>query len=186
MIFLVLTAFIILVVVFLKIQYRRENLFRKKVNQVYSRQHSLDRSIRLEEYKEKAERTLVLDTKPLSLDDTGISYPDEPQSTVDQEAGKATRSSDLIADLRLNLQKVKIGTDIEIKIKHLELCSACQGRGCDYCSNQGTRKELVKLKITIPSGAESGTNLRVRGVGDNGGDLYLLLVDTSELIQEGS
>jgi hypothetical protein len=186
MIFLVLIAFILLVVVLLKIQRRRENLFRKKVNQVYSRQHSLDRSISLEEYTERAEKTLVLDTKPLRLDDAGIDYPDEPQSTVDQKARKSTRSSDLIADLRLNSQKVKIGTDIEIKIKHLELCSACQGRGCDYCSNQGTRKESVKLKITIPSEAESGTKLRVRGAGDNGGDLYLLLVDTSESIQEGS
>lgn len=128
----------------------------------------------------------VLDTKPLPLD-TGTNFSEQTQQASEQEVSTPTQPLDLIADLRLDLQEAQLGTDVEIKIKHLELCSACQGQGCSYCGAQGTKQESKKLRITVPSGVKGGTNLRVRREGNNGGDLYLhVLVDTDETVQEDS
>lgn len=183
MVFLVVITLILLTVVFLKIQRRRENVFRKKVNEVYSRKHSLDNSVSLEDYLTRP-RAVLLDTKPLPLE-ADISFSAQTESALNQEFRNPTQPVDLMADLRLNIQEAQLGTDIEVKIKHLELCSACRGTGCGYCSAQGTRREAKKLRITVPSGVKSGTRLRVRGEGDNGGDLYLyLLIDADETMQE--
>lgn len=122
----------------------------------------------------------VLDTKPLLLD-TGTNFSEQTQPTLEQESSTPAQPLDLIADLRLDLREAQLGADVEIKIKHLELCSACQGQGCSYCGAQGTKQESKRLRITVPSGVQGGTNLRVRGEGNNGGDLYLhILLDVDE------
>jgi molecular chaperone DnaJ len=64
-------------------------------------------------------------------------------------------------------------------------CRTCNGRGqeaknkCDDC-NKGLHDKIKTIKIEIPAGVESGTNLRVEGEGQeiaNGpaGDLYVRL-----------
>lgn len=127
-----------------------------------------------------------LDPKPLTLD-AGTNLSEQTQSTLEQEVSTLTQPLDLIADLRLDSQEAQLGGDVEIKIKHLEICLACQGQGCSYCGAQGTKQESKKLRIIVPSGVKSGTNLRVRREGNNGGDLYLhVLVDTDETVREES
>lgn len=66
-------------------------------------------------------------------------------------------------------------------------CPTCNGEGqvieekCETCGGVGRKQETKKLKITIPSGVDNGTRLRVAKEGDAGqrggtpGDLYVYL-----------
>ncbi len=66
-------------------------------------------------------------------------------------------------------------------------CRKCSGEGkviaeeCGSCDGTGVVKKARKIEIKIPAGAESGTNLRVRGGGEAGergippGDLYIVV-----------
>ncbi len=66
-------------------------------------------------------------------------------------------------------------------------CPSCQGMGqvivdpCKTCNGQARVPNEKKLSITIPSGVDQGTRLRVAGEGDSGvlggppGDLYVVL-----------
>lgn len=185
MIFPVLITLILLIVAFFIMQRRRKVLFGKRVNKVYSQEHLLRNSVSLED-DSKRPRYVALDMRRFPLDPK-CDFSEQAQSTLGQEARNLTEPSDLMADLKLNLQEAQLGTDLQIKIKHLELCTVCQGKGCDYCSAQGAKQASKRLIISIPPKVESGTCLRVRGEGDNGGDLYIyLLVGTNEIIQEGS
>jgi molecular chaperone DnaJ len=62
-------------------------------------------------------------------------------------------------------------------------CPKCGGVGkvpskiCSSCRGSGKRQEENRIKISIPKGVETGTRLRVKGMGDYGkdraGDLYV-------------
>jgi molecular chaperone DnaJ len=66
-------------------------------------------------------------------------------------------------------------------------CRKCGGEGkvikneCPECDGTGLVKKTRKIEITIPAGAENGTNLLVRGEGEAGekggttGDLYVVV-----------
>lgn len=66
-------------------------------------------------------------------------------------------------------------------------CRKCSGEGkiiteeCEKCDGTGVVKNTVKLEVKIPAGAETGTNLRVRGGGEAGqkgapsGDLFIVV-----------
>ncbi|MBT3393835.1 MAG: molecular chaperone DnaJ [Waddliaceae bacterium] len=66
-------------------------------------------------------------------------------------------------------------------------CSQCGGRGktitdvCKSCRGNGKVKEKRHVKITIPSGVDTGMRLKMRGYGDVGegggpsGDLYVFI-----------
>jgi len=68
-----------------------------------------------------------------------------------------------------------------------QTCSTCGGRGqiirrpCRQCQGQGFVRETRQLKLTIPPGVDTGTNMRLSGEGQaspNGGppgDLYVVL-----------
>jgi molecular chaperone DnaJ len=68
-----------------------------------------------------------------------------------------------------------------------QTCSTCGGRGqiirrpCKNCKGQGFLRETKQLKLTIPAGVDTGTNMRLSGEGQaspNGGppgDLYVVL-----------
>lgn len=111
--------------------------------------------------------------------------------------GKAVRGDDLRLDLKLDLLEAAFGGEKEIRISHLEQCSACEGTGfqkkwlakssCSNCGGEGRTQEAKKLRITIPAGVDNGVRLRVSGEGDAGrfcnsaGDLYIyLFVDEDE------
>jgi len=66
-------------------------------------------------------------------------------------------------------------------------CHKCRGQGtaikhyCPECDGEGKISKTSKLEIKIPAGAETGTNLRIRGAGEAGGrgaeqgDLYVIV-----------
>lgn len=66
-----------------------------------------------------------------------------------------------------------------------QTCSRCGGEGsivqspCSECQGQGRVKVTRKIKVKIPAGVDTGSNLRVRGEGESGasskGDLYVII-----------
>ncbi|MFH0855207.1 MAG: molecular chaperone DnaJ [Candidatus Omnitrophota bacterium] len=66
-----------------------------------------------------------------------------------------------------------------------QTCSRCAGEGsivqspCSDCQGQGRLKVTRKIKVKIPAGVDTGSNLRVRGEGEAGavskGDLYVII-----------
>lgn len=66
-----------------------------------------------------------------------------------------------------------------------QTCSRCHGEGvliqtpCPDCSGEGRTKITRKIKVKIPAGVDTGSNLRVRGEGEQGaasrGDLYVVI-----------
>jgi molecular chaperone DnaJ len=66
-----------------------------------------------------------------------------------------------------------------------QTCPKCRGQGeiiqavCPECRGEGRRKETHNIKVKIPAGVDTGSNLRVRGEGEAGtagrGDLYVVI-----------
>jgi molecular chaperone DnaJ len=66
-----------------------------------------------------------------------------------------------------------------------QACSRCGGEGsiiqspCPQCQGQARVKVTRKIKVKIPAGVDTGSNLRVRGEGEAGaaahGDLYVII-----------
>ena len=67
-------------------------------------------------------------------------------------------------------------------------CTTCNGQGktisspCNKCSGRGKVREVKKIEVNIPKGAEEGLSLRFSGKGEAGerggppGDLYVVLL----------
>ena len=67
------------------------------------------------------------------------------------------------------------------------VCRKCMGEGkfvkkkCSECKGKGSVKKNKKIELKIPAGAETGTNLRIRGAGAIGekgaeaGNLYVII-----------
>ncbi|MFY9402662.1 MAG: molecular chaperone DnaJ [Candidatus Omnitrophota bacterium] len=75
-----------------------------------------------------------------------------------------------------------------------QACQRCGGEGsiiqspCSDCNGEGRSKVTRKIKVKIPAGVDTGSNLRVRGEGEAGqasrGDLYVVIeVTEHELFQ---
>ena len=66
-----------------------------------------------------------------------------------------------------------------------QTCPRCGGEGsviqspCPNCHGEGRSKITQKIKVKIPAGVDTGSNLRVRGEGESGtagrGDLYVII-----------
>ena len=69
--------------------------------------------------------------------------------------------------------------------QQIQACSRCGGEGsiiqspCPNCHGEGRSKITQKIKVKIPAGVDTGSNLRVRGEGEAGtagrGDLYVII-----------
>ena len=66
-----------------------------------------------------------------------------------------------------------------------QTCPKCRGQGeiiqsvCPECHGEGRRRDAHNIKVKIPAGVDTGSNLRVRGDGEAGtagrGDLYVVI-----------
>ena len=60
-------------------------------------------------------------------------------------------------------------------------CPSCGGRGeviidaCEKCQGKGKVEKRESILVHIPPGADSGYTIRLKGKGENGGDLYVVL-----------
>lgn len=66
-------------------------------------------------------------------------------------------------------------------------CTRCDGTGtlrrytCKVCAGEGHKREVDRLKVTVPAGVDNGTRLRLKGRGEAGrhgggaGDLYVVI-----------
>ncbi len=73
------------------------------------------------------------------------------------------------------------------RIMRVETCRKCRGRGevvdipCTDCRGLGLSSKMSTLKVDIPAGIDSGSNLRLTGEGEDGphggppGDLYVVI-----------
>ena len=69
--------------------------------------------------------------------------------------------------------------------QQIQSCSRCGGEGsiiqspCPNCHGEGRSRVTQKIKVKIPAGVDTGSNLRVRGEGEAGtagkGDLYVII-----------
>ena len=103
---------------------------------------------------------------------------------------ESMRGNDLHFDMEIDKKTAMFGGRKEIRIRHLDVCSACNGHGvtghgvCMACDGQGVHTKTRLLNVTIPGNVKNGgTNnkLRLEGEGDAGwnggrpGDLYIYL-----------
>ena len=79
-------------------------------------------------------------------------------------------------------------------------CPSCGGEGkviknpCEACEGQGRQHEKTKLKVKIPPGVETGTQLRLSGEGEEGyrtgpaGDLFveIRVKEDARFVREGN
>jgi molecular chaperone DnaJ len=66
-----------------------------------------------------------------------------------------------------------------------QTCPRCRGEGtitqspCPDCSGEGKQKQVRKIKVKVPAGVDTGSQLRIRGEGEEGvtgrGDLYVVI-----------
>jgi len=66
-----------------------------------------------------------------------------------------------------------------------QTCPGCHGQGeviqslCPECRGEGRVRKTSNIKVKIPAGVDTGSNLRVRGEGEAGtggrGDLYVII-----------
>lgn len=66
-----------------------------------------------------------------------------------------------------------------------QTCPRCRGEGtitqspCPDCSGAGKQKQVRKIKVKVPAGVDTGSQLRIRGEGEEGtagrGDLYVVI-----------
>jgi molecular chaperone DnaJ len=122
-----------------------------------------------------------------------------------RRASRQQRGDDLRFDLTINFEDTIFGTETEVRIRRLETCAQCSGRGstsgrgptaccgacggagsvigdpCAGCRGEGRSAIEVKLHVKVPPGVEEGTRIRYSGEGDSGrgggpkGDLYVIL-----------
>jgi len=79
--------------------------------------------------------------------------------------------------------RVVVSTSFGFQLE--QTCPRCRGEGsaiqapCPDCRGEGRQKVTRKIKVKIPVGVDSGSNLRIRGEGEAGtqgrGDLYVAI-----------
>ena len=96
-----------------------------------------------------------------------------------------TPGSQLDLKIRIRFDQAARGLTTKFQYERPTACPACSGRGisgngaCSRCRGQGLVAESKSLSVNIPSGADNGDKLRIKGKGGDGiggappGDLML-------------
>jgi DnaJ-class molecular chaperone len=90
---------------------------------------------------------------------------------------KVVRGEDVHTEIEIHRSEAAEGTDELVNYDVLVRCRECLGRGsvslpgpaCEYCGGTGTVSAARRIRLLVPPGAEDGTQLRVRGEGDDAG-----------------
>jgi molecular chaperone DnaJ len=88
---------------------------------------------------------------------------------------RRAQGADLQITMAISLEEAYRGIDRPLIFPRHEICPKCHGQGCPACNNMGRVKTMRNLTVQIPPGVDTGSQLRVRGEGEQGGDLYLVI-----------
>src|SRR5437867_3050579 len=86
----------------------------------------------------------------------------------------ARRGEDVHVAVELGFSDVVRGTTVELAVARFSPCAVCDARGradgdvCDACVGRGVRRGLDRIRVAIPAGVDSGTQVRVAGQGSAG------------------
>ena len=101
--------------------------------------------------------------------------------------------SDITKTLYLTKSELKNGVPKQITITHKVICEHCNGTGmikttkisrntqyityttCPYCNGLGYITKTNLVTVYIKPNSYNGLRVRLKGMGDNGGDYYLIL-----------
>jgi DnaJ-class molecular chaperone len=86
---------------------------------------------------------------------------------------------DLSVEITLTPSEARRGCKVPLEIPFWKICRRCRGSGfageliCGLCRGRGERKLQKRIKVAIPPGVRSGTEMRIplRDPGLRGGDL---------------
>jgi DnaJ-class molecular chaperone len=99
--------------------------------------------------------------------------PEPPKSH--EQPNTFTPGEDIYADITISVKDAAVGTTRTVNIMQSVQCPGCGGSKCKACSHTGTVTKHKKIKVTIPKNIKDGHKLRVKGEGNDGGDLYLTI-----------
>ena len=98
--------------------------------------------------------------------------------------------NDLETKVTVSLEDASTGTSRRLNVPRWDTCGECGGTGkvnahpCRRCGGKGRVRTERELSVTIPPGADTGTQLRIAGEGEAGdqggprGDLYVWVIVT--------
>jgi molecular chaperone DnaJ len=139
-------------------------------------------------------RTVTAEEIPFdfsSLFSQGGGYEDLFSQMFGGRPGPAPRPSPppppaaLTEEVTVEFKEAVLGGSVLMNAKRQKECAACGGRGnkggrvCSACRGAGVVVETEKVRVRIPAGVDTGSNIRLAGKGNSNphggppGDLYL-------------
>jgi molecular chaperone DnaJ len=85
------------------------------------------------------------------------------------EAGR--RGEDVHVAVEIGFADVVSGVELDLPVPRFSACTLCGGRGrvadaaCGGCVGRGVRRALEAVRVAVPPGVDSGTQLRASGEG---------------------
>jgi molecular chaperone DnaJ len=85
------------------------------------------------------------------------------------DAGR--RGDDVHAGIELSFGDAARGVDLDLSVPRFSPCGPCratgnvEGRACPTCRGRGVHRAVDVVRVAIPAGVDSGTEIRVRGEG---------------------
>ena len=85
------------------------------------------------------------------------------------EAGR--RGEDVHVAIEVGFEDVVRGVGVELSVPRFSPCRTCGAQGrtdvgpCEACAGRGVRRAIEVVKVTVPAGVDSGTQVRVGGQG---------------------
>jgi molecular chaperone DnaJ len=87
---------------------------------------------------------------------------------------RGRRGEDVHAAVQLSFADAARGVTLDLDVARFSPCNACSGAGtgedgpCRHCGGRGVRRARQVLRVPIPAGVDSGTQIRIPEEGDAG------------------
>ena len=89
-------------------------------------------------------------------------------------AERGRRGDDVHAAIELSFRDAARGVTVDLEVPRFSPCQICAGTGdaggdaCRHCQGRGVRRAPERIRVAIPAGVDSGTQIRVAEEGDAG------------------
>jgi molecular chaperone DnaJ len=87
---------------------------------------------------------------------------------------RGRRGEDVHAAVQLSFADAARGVTLDLDVARFSACNICRGSGlangaaCRHCDGRGVRRAREIVRVAIPAGVDSGTQIRISGEGDAG------------------